>query len=100
MLDAVFYDGLQQQSGYGPRAQVSGQVEVDLQPISHTHAHQREVVAQAIKFALKRVRRSSGSRKRGSQIVVQAIKHRDGLRRLGRDQRTQVGQRVEQHVRF
>ena len=104
MLDAVFYQGLQQQGRHRLVAQCIGQVQGELQPRPHADGHELQVVVQAGKLIGQGVagaacRRARG-RERGPQVGNHVVQHGLGPGRVEADQRPQVGQGVEQHVRL
>ena len=62
--------------------------------------HQREVVVDARELVGQRMLGLAARGERGAQEGDQVVEHLLRARRVGRDQRAQVGQRVEQHVRL
>ena len=100
MFDAVFNQRLQQQRGHRAVGQGRGQRQLKTQPGPHAHGHQFKVVVQAVKLGAQGVGGGPRRLQRGPQVVHQTVKHVGGALGIQRDQRAQVGQRVEQHVRL
>ena len=99
VLDGVFHQGLQQQRGHMDASELGRQVHLDLKARAHADLHQGEVVLQARELVAQGVAEGATAVQRGSQEGDEVLEHGLGTRRVGVDERVQVGQGVEHHVR-
>ena len=100
VADGVFHQRLQQQRWHAGLGQRRGQVERVAQARAHAHGHEGEVVVQPRELIGQGVAFAARGAERGAQVVDQTVQHVPGPLRVGGDERAQIGQRVEQHVRL
>ena len=100
MTNRVFDQRLQQQRGHRALRQFRRQLQAVLQARPHAHRDQFQVVAQAFELGLQAVRGGARGRQGGAQVGIEPVQHLGGGNRIGGNQRAQIGQRVEQHVRL
>jgi hypothetical protein len=100
MLDRILDERLQQHRRHAGLLQRLGEVEPPCEPRSHPQRHDLEVRAQLREFAGERRRVLPRCRQRAAQVDDQLVDHRLREPRVDVDERAQVRERVEQHVRF
>ena len=70
------------------------------QPLAQPRLHHFQVALHRLAFFADGQQGPVEQRQRGAQVAVHVVQHDLGARRVDADQRAQVGQRVEQHVRL
>jgi hypothetical protein len=98
--DRAFHQRLQQHRRHRGVIQRGRQVQPPAQPGPHAQRHDLEVGAQLGELAAERHRFGPRRGQRPAQVDDQPVDHRLGAVRVLAHQPAQVGQRVEQHVRF